>query len=308
MKQINKEIMDIVHENISFVFIFDGFDEIFDKYNNNNNGDIFMNINRIFIHVAKTEDIREKYFDGDSIAKYVFKKVDNHKYQFLYKSSQEYLIFFHGDPMILLLIINNFNNNLKHMFQNYLLINNIKINYAILDRVFLEGTDFTNATKVNFTNASMTDIYFGEYAYLERHIDVVKGIQFSPDGTKIVSYSNDKIIQIWDAFSRKQLHVLEGHSDEIRSAQRVNSMKFSLDDSKIISGSTDNSIRIWDVSSGTHLLSLERHEKEIISYSYNKIIRILDTLSGQQLQLLEGYTHDVNGIQLSSNGLKCLSY
>ncbi|ETO00310.1 GTP-binding protein EngA, partial [Reticulomyxa filosa] len=37
MKQVNKEIIDVIHEDISFVFILDGFDEIFDKYNNNNN-------------------------------------------------------------------------------------------------------------------------------------------------------------------------------------------------------------------------------------------------------------------------------
>ncbi|ETO01607.1 hypothetical protein RFI_35833, partial [Reticulomyxa filosa] len=37
MKNINKEIIDVIRENISFVFILDGFDEIFDKYNNNNN-------------------------------------------------------------------------------------------------------------------------------------------------------------------------------------------------------------------------------------------------------------------------------
>ncbi|ETO01264.1 hypothetical protein RFI_36176, partial [Reticulomyxa filosa] len=37
MKQINNEMMDIIRENISFVFILDGFDEIFDAYNKNNN-------------------------------------------------------------------------------------------------------------------------------------------------------------------------------------------------------------------------------------------------------------------------------
>ncbi|ETO31567.1 hypothetical protein RFI_05553, partial [Reticulomyxa filosa] len=37
MKQINKEMLDIIRENISFIFILDGFDEIFDSYNNNNN-------------------------------------------------------------------------------------------------------------------------------------------------------------------------------------------------------------------------------------------------------------------------------
>ncbi|ETO00503.1 hypothetical protein RFI_36937, partial [Reticulomyxa filosa] len=37
MKQINKEVIDVIRKNTSFVFILDGFDEIFDKYNKNNN-------------------------------------------------------------------------------------------------------------------------------------------------------------------------------------------------------------------------------------------------------------------------------
>ncbi|ETO02337.1 hypothetical protein RFI_35099, partial [Reticulomyxa filosa] len=35
MKNINKEVIDVIRENISFVFILDGLDEIFDKYDKN---------------------------------------------------------------------------------------------------------------------------------------------------------------------------------------------------------------------------------------------------------------------------------
>ncbi|ETO32456.1 hypothetical protein RFI_04662 [Reticulomyxa filosa] len=41
-KQINKETIDIIRENISFVFIIDGFDEIFDRYNKTKIKSIFM--------------------------------------------------------------------------------------------------------------------------------------------------------------------------------------------------------------------------------------------------------------------------
>ncbi|ETO07256.1 hypothetical protein RFI_30136, partial [Reticulomyxa filosa] len=69
MKQINKEIIDIIRENISFVFILDGFDEIFDKYDKNNNERYFydrFNLNewnaKIIVtcrsHVLNDEDIK----------------------------------------------------------------------------------------------------------------------------------------------------------------------------------------------------------------------------------------------------------
>ncbi|ETO01405.1 hypothetical protein RFI_36035, partial [Reticulomyxa filosa] len=71
MKNINKEIIDAVRENISFVFILDGFDEIFDKYDKNkeNNERYFydqFNLNewnaKIIVtcrsHVLNDEDIQ----------------------------------------------------------------------------------------------------------------------------------------------------------------------------------------------------------------------------------------------------------
>ncbi|ETO07041.1 hypothetical protein RFI_30351 [Reticulomyxa filosa] len=76
--------------------------------------------------VAKTQNIWEKYFHGDSIVKYILRRVGENKYQFLHKSCQEYyaqkIIFDIISwllPVLMVLIINNFNNNLKQMFQNY---------------------------------------------------------------------------------------------------------------------------------------------------------------------------------------------
>ncbi|ETO08793.1 hypothetical protein RFI_28593, partial [Reticulomyxa filosa] len=70
MKQINKEIMDVIREHASFVFILDGFDEIFDKYNKNSNDRYFYdrfnlsewNAKTIVTcrsHVLNDEDIKQ---------------------------------------------------------------------------------------------------------------------------------------------------------------------------------------------------------------------------------------------------------
>ncbi|ETO05269.1 NB-ARC domain-containing protein [Reticulomyxa filosa] len=201
---------------------------------------------------------------------------------------------------------------------------NIKIPYAILDRAFLEGTNFSNANldhayfhqaclnKVNFTNASVNDIYFGEYAYLKGHSRQVIGVQFSPDATKILSYSNDDTIRIWDASSQRQLHVLEGHTGSITTAQ------FSHDGSKIVSYSWDHTIRIWDVLSGQQIKLLSGYSNSLSSmalspdgskiavHSHNTIY-VLDALSGEQLQLLEGHSDIVLIVQFSPDSSKILS-
>ncbi|ETO01504.1 hypothetical protein RFI_35936, partial [Reticulomyxa filosa] len=76
IKQINKEIIDIIRENISFVFILDGFDEIFDKYNKNNNNEKYFydrfNLNawnaKIIVtcrsHALNDEDIKHVLIDS----------------------------------------------------------------------------------------------------------------------------------------------------------------------------------------------------------------------------------------------------
>ncbi|ETO11080.1 hypothetical protein RFI_26296, partial [Reticulomyxa filosa] len=78
MKQISKEIIDVVRENISFVLILDGFDEIFDKYNKNSKERYFydrFNLNewnaKVIVtcrsHVLNDEDIKHVLIGSKNI-------------------------------------------------------------------------------------------------------------------------------------------------------------------------------------------------------------------------------------------------
>ncbi|ETN97140.1 hypothetical protein RFI_40391, partial [Reticulomyxa filosa] len=267
----------------------------------------------------KTQDVWKKYFNGDSVAKYILRRVGDNKYQFLHKSCQEYyaaekIIFDilswkftvdnqqfgqHSRQLLINLKLLNeemgiiqflanriyddnstFANLKSKLFQliessktnpkisiaaaNAITILNIarvsmnnknwdKINipHAILDYAFLEGTSFKGATldhvsfykaclrSTNFTNASVSQVNFGEYGYLKGHSNAVTCVQFSPDGNIIVSGSYDKTIRLWNASSGTQIKSLKGHSDIIKSVQ------FSPDGNTIVSGSHDKTIRLW---------------------------------------------------------------
>ena len=50
-------------------------------------------------------------------------------------------------------------------------------------------------------------------ATLAGHQAVVESAQFSPDGTRIVTASDDKTARVWDASSGKVLATLAGHED-----------------------------------------------------------------------------------------------
>ena len=62
---------------------------------------------------------------------------------------------------------------------------------------------------------------------------------FSPDGTKVVSGSEDKTVRILDAVTGECEQTLEGHSDGVTSAS------FSPDGLKVVSASTDKTVRVW---------------------------------------------------------------
>ena len=76
----------------------------------------------------------------------------------------------------------------------------------------------------------------------------VRSVQFSPDGRRIVSGSDDTSIRVWGAtVGVEVLPTIRGHSD------RVNSTAFSPDGKTIVSGSSDRAIRIWDAMTGDKL-------------------------------------------------------
>jgi WD40 repeat protein len=80
-------------------------------------------------------------------------------------------------------------------------------------------------------------------------------VAFSPDGTHIVSSSDDKTIRAWNVATGEQvLTELRRHDD------LVSSVVFSADGNHIVSGSKEGKIQIWDAISGTKIVSLPEEE------------------------------------------------
>ncbi len=69
-------------------------------------------------------------------------------------------------------------------------------------------------------------------------------VAFSPDGTRVVSGSDDETVKIWSASTGEVEQTLQGHSDFVRS------VAFSPDGTRVVSGSNDNTVKIWSASTG----------------------------------------------------------
>ena len=75
--------------------------------------------------------------------------------------------------------------------------------------------------------------------------DLVLSVAYSPDGTHIVSGSEDKTIIVWNATTSQLLAgPFQGHT------AIVSSVAYSPDGTHIVSGSEDKTIMVWDAITG----------------------------------------------------------
>ncbi|MCX6878946.1 MAG: hypothetical protein NTW21_34820, partial [Verrucomicrobia bacterium] len=65
---------------------------------------------------------------------------------------------------------------------------------------------------------------------------------FSPDGTRVVTASDDKTARVWDAASGKTVGEPMRHEDDIHSAS------FSPDGMRVVTASWDKTARVSDAA------------------------------------------------------------
>ncbi len=142
---------------------------------------------------------------------------------------------------------------------------------------------------------------------LEGYVLPISKVAWSPDGTKILTGSGEKIAYLWESSTGNLIHILEGHTGSISA------LVFSPDGKNIVTGSSDSTIRLWNAEKGWCKFSLKEHTKEVhlVSFSSDSTIFftgsldgtvcVWDVETGRLIQKLVGHSKKVTSMALDSS-------
>lgn len=125
---------------------------------------------------------------------------------------------------------------------------------------------------------------------------------------KIIAFSSENNIFVWDTTKNKRVHFLTGHTGT------VTHLRFSPDGNVLLSGSSSGELKAWNVASGILIRSFLGHKASIKSFSFHpsgeyfasssidNSVQIWRLASGTQMHLIVGPKSDALTVAFHPTG------
>lgn len=137
------------------------------------------------------------------------------------------------------------------------------------------------------------------------HHNIVSGLDFSPDGTRVATSDDDGLTIIWDLTSGKPLLPLSSHEAPVFS------IAFNPNGTQLATAGFDGTARIWNATTGQLLQTLSGHSavlsnvkfnsdgKHLLTSSSDTNVIMWDVQTGEELLTLAGHASTVFGLDFS---------
>lgn len=148
-------------------------------------------------------------------------------------------------------------------------------------------------------------------ARLSGHKNAIRGVAFSPDGSRVVTASTDRTARLWDGRTGQAAGELSGHSG------RVLDGRFSPDGAHVVTISEDATLRIWGAAKGDLIGVLRGHGdgfswdcppaftadgSRLISGALDGTVRIWDMGLAERNGVLRGHESYVYDVAFNPRG------
>jgi predicted NACHT family NTPase len=165
----------------------------------------------------------------------------------------------------------------------------------LVDHHFQEAVPYLLAARQSGQDGVPLRVLFWE---AKQHLPVIPALEhqgwvvsaaFSPDGTRVVTASEDKTARVWDAATGKPLTGALEHQGLVVSAA------FSPDGTRVVTASSDKTARVWDAATGKLLTGALEHQNmvwsaafspdgtRVVTASWDKTARVWDAATGKPL-------------------------
>ena len=133
------------------------------------------------------------------------------------------------------------------------------------------------------------------------HTSDINAIAWSPDGMRIASVSDDRLMHIWDAHTGERLFTLP------RENMQGDGLAWSPDGKLLASAEGDCSVRVWDTTSGEAILTYRGHTHSVLALTWSSdgtriasaasgdgVIQLWDATTGECTHTYRGLRDDPN--------------
>ncbi len=153
------------------------------------------------------------------------------------------------------------------------------------------------------------------------HEKTVKGVDWLPDGTALVTVSEDQTIRIWNAVDGAERLVFgsAAQSGDSGHTDGINSVDWAGNGALILTGSRDDTAKVWDAATGALVVTLTQHVSDITGVKFapdsvtfattskDRTIRAYNTATGDLLFTASGHSNDVTSVDWSPDGRRLVT-